>query len=183
MVRWTVVQRNDWSWQKKVYPPPHFTEVPVTSQKCTIMYVCEYIEVFCLFLHFPDLDFRTVLTANFYLVNSCTKKWLKLTKLHRVTTEANMALNHGPWTKDTDYCLLNKVTPNYDWSWYGIDWFVFNATSLSPIWHGFAPSFVNYIKGALYSQPQVKFSSCLPMVGGSLRVLWLLPPLKLVAMI
>jgi hypothetical protein len=59
---------------------------------------------------------------------SCTKKWLKLTKLHRVTTEANMALNHGPWTKDTDYCLLNKVTPNYDWSWYGIDWFVFNAT-------------------------------------------------------
>ena len=39
-------------------------------------------------------------------------------------------------------------------------------------------------KGALDSQPQViKFASCLPMVGGSLRVLWLLPPLKLVAMI
>jgi len=36
-------------------------------------------------------------------------------------------------------------------------------------------------KGALDSQPQViKFISCLPMVGGSLRVL---PPLKLVAMI
>jgi hypothetical protein len=33
--------------------------------------------------------------------------------------------------------------------------------------------------GALDSQPQViKFTSCLPMVGGSLRVLWLLPPLK-----
>jgi hypothetical protein len=32
--------------------------------------------------------------------------------------------------------------------------------------------------------PQViKFTSCLPMVGGSLRVLRLLPPLKLVAMI
>ena len=35
--------------------------------------------------------------------------------------------------------------------------------------------------GALDSQPQViKFTNCLPMVGGSLR---LLPPLKLVAMI
>ena len=30
--------------------------------------------------------------------------------------------------------------------------------------------FVNYKKGALDSQPQViKFTSCLPMVGGSLR--------------
>ena len=39
-------------------------------------------------------------------------------------------------------------------------------------------------KGALDSQPQViKFTSCLPMVGGSLRVLRLPPPLKLVAMI
>ena len=38
--------------------------------------------------------------------------------------------------------------------------------------------------GALDLQPQViKFTSCLPMVGGSLRVLRLLPPLKLVAMI
>ena len=45
-------------------------------------------------------------------------------------------------------------------------------TSLSPIRRGFAPSFVNYKKGALDSQPQViKFTSCLPMVGGSLRVL------------
>ena len=35
-----------------------------------------------------------------------------------------------------------------------------------------------------YSQPQViKFTSCLPMVGVSLRVLRLLPSLKLVAMI
>ena len=49
---------------------------------------------------------------------------------------------------------------------------------------GFAPGFVNYKKGALDSQPQViKFISCLPMVDGSLRVLRLLPPLKLVAMI
>jgi len=29
----------------------------------------------------------------------------------------------------------------------------------------------------------IKFTSCLPMIGGSLRVLRLLPPLKLVAMI
>jgi hypothetical protein len=39
-------------------------------------------------------------------------------------------------------------------------------------------------KGALESQPQaIKVTSCLLMVGGSLRVLRLLPPLKLVAMI
>jgi len=56
-------------------------------------------------------------------------------------------------------------------------------TSLSPIRREFAPSFVNYKKGALDAQPQViKFSSCLPMVDGSLRVLRLLLPLKLVAM-
>ena len=54
-------------------------------------------------------------------------------------------------------------------------------TSLSPIRCGFASGFVNYKKGALDSQPQViKFTSCLPMVGGSLR---LPPQLKLVAMI
>jgi hypothetical protein len=41
-------------------------------------------------------------------------------------------------------------------------------TSLSPIQRGFAPGFVNYKKGALDSQPQViKFTSWLPMVGGS----------------
>jgi hypothetical protein len=39
-------------------------------------------------------------------------------------------------------------------------------------------------KGALDSQPQViKFTSCLPIVGDSLRVLRLIPPLELVAMI
>jgi hypothetical protein len=39
-------------------------------------------------------------------------------------------------------------------------------------------------KGAPDSQPQVmKFSSCLPMVGGYLWVLRLPPPLKLVAMV
>ena len=42
--------------------------------------------------------------------------------------------------------------------------------------------FVNYKKGALDSQV-IKFTSCLPMVNGSLWVLCLLPPLKLVAMI
>ena len=36
-------------------------------------------------------------------------------------------------------------------------------TSLSPIWRGFALSFVNYKKGQLDSQPQViKFTSGLP---------------------
>ena len=56
-------------------------------------------------------------------------------------------------------------------------------TSLSPIRRGFSPGFVNYKKGALDWQPQViKFTSCLPMVGGSLRYR-LLATLKLVAMI
>ena len=50
---------------------------------------------------------------------------------------------------------------------------------MSPIRHGFAPGFVNYKKGALDSQPKViKLISCLPMVGGSLWVLRLLPTLK-----
>jgi len=57
-------------------------------------------------------------------------------------------------------------------------------TSLSPIRRGFAHGFVNCKNGALDSQPQViKFTSCLPMVGGSLRVLRFPPPLKLIAMI
>jgi hypothetical protein len=44
------------------------------------------------------------------------------------------------------------------------------------------PGIVNYKKGALDSQPQViKLTSCLPMVGGSPRVLRLPPPLKLFA--
>ena len=43
-------------------------------------------------------------------------------------------------------------------------------------------SFANYKKGALDSQV-IKFTGCLPMVGGSHRVFRLLPPLKLVAMI
>ena len=65
----------------------------------------------------------------------------------------------------------------------GLDYLT-THTSLSPIRRGFAPGFVNYKKGALDSPPQViKFTSCLPMVGGSLRVLRLLPPLKLVVLI
>ena len=62
---------------------------------------------------------------------------------------------------------------------YGMFWF----SVLLFQRRGFAPGFVNYKKCALDSQPQViKFTSCLPMVGGSLRVLRLLPPLILVAM-
>jgi hypothetical protein len=57
-------------------------------------------------------------------------------------------------------------------------------TSLSPIRRGLMPGFVNYKKGALDSQLQViKFTSCLPTVGNSLRVLLLPQPLKLVAMV
>jgi hypothetical protein len=57
-------------------------------------------------------------------------------------------------------------------------------TSLSPIRRGFAPSFVNTKKGALDMQSQgIELISCLPRIGGSLRVFRLPPPLKLVTMI
>ena len=57
-------------------------------------------------------------------------------------------------------------------------------TSLSPIRRGFAPGFVNYKKGCTrLAAASDNVTSYLPMVGGSLRVLWLPPPLKLVAMI
>jgi len=57
-------------------------------------------------------------------------------------------------------------------------------TRLSPMRRGLAPGFVYYKKGALDSLPQViKFTSCLPMVGGSLRVFRLLPPLNMVSVI
>jgi len=55
------------------------------------------------------------------------------------------------------------------------------SNSLSPIRRGFAPGFVNYKKRV--QQQVIKFTSYLPMTGGFLRVLHLLPPLKLVAMI
>ena len=43
-------------------------------------------------------------------------------------------------------------------------------TSLSPIRHGFAPGLANYKKRCTRLAAQViKFTSCLPMVGGSLR--------------
>jgi hypothetical protein len=46
------------------------------------------------------------------------------------------------------------------------------------------PVFVNYKKAALDSQPQMlRLTNCLPMVGGSLRVLQLLAHLRRVAMI
>ena len=57
--------------------------------------------------------------------------------------------------------------------------YLITHTSLSPIWRGFVPGFVNYKKDAFDSQPQViKFISCLPKVGGSHRVIRLLPPLN-----
>ena len=77
------------------------------------------------------------------------------------------------------------VYVGHDYSCEGPGWlnelmqldYLTTHTSLSPIRRGFASGFVNYKKGALDSQPQViKFTSCLPMVGGSLQ-------LKLVAMI
>jgi len=56
-------------------------------------------------------------------------------------------------------------------------------TSLSTIRRGFAPGFVNYKKGCTRLADASDKVYQLPMVGGSLRVLRLLPPLKLVVMI
>ena len=57
-------------------------------------------------------------------------------------------------------------------------------TNISLMPRGFVPGFVNYKKGALDLQLQViKFTSCLPMDGGSLLVLQLLPPLNIFAII
>ena len=47
-----------------------------------------------------------------------------------------------------------------------------------PIRRGFVPGWCIRLAAQV-----IKFTSCLPMVGGSLRVLRLPPPLKLVAMI
>ena len=47
---------------------------------------------------------------------------------------------------------------------------------------GFASGFVNYKKDKLDSQPQlIKFTSCFPVVGGSLQILRIIPQLKHVA--
>ena len=79
------------------------------------------------------------------------------------------------------YKLIIKLR-RFDWSEYNIIKGHMKAKQ-HIVRCGFTPSFVDYKKGALDSQPQViNFSSCLLMVGGSLRVLRLLP-LKLVAMI
>ena len=52
--------------------------------------------------------------------------------------------------------------------------------SVSPIRRMFAHGFVNYKKWCTQLSV-IEYTSCLPMVGGSRRVLRLLPPLKLVA--
>jgi len=86
-----------------------------------------------------------------------------------------------PLARDPLLCFLRRARVA---QWVRQLDYLITHTSLSPIRRGFAPGCVNYKKGALDSQTQViKFTSCLPMVGGSLRVLRLLPPLKMVAMI
>ena len=96
--------------------------------------------------------------------------WLGLVKIHARISQGLSLL----------CCLVEPGGLNELGSWITLT----THTSLSPIRRGFAPGFVNYKKGGFNSKPQVKkFTSCLLMFGGSLRVLRLLPPLKLVAMI
>ena len=80
-------------------------------------------------------------------------------------------------------CVSSLIRVN-TWYWWlnEIGSWITHA-SLSPIPRGFAPCFVNCTEGALNSKPQViKSTSYLPMVGCSLRILQLPPPLELVAM-
>jgi hypothetical protein len=77
------------------------------------------------------------------------------------------------WTSLINSCFVSyKIQPN-------LLYFVFQSFDFEYTWWRLYQK-----RGALDSQPQViKFTSCLPMVGGSLRVLRLLLSLKLVAMI
>ena len=101
-----------------------------------------------------DIPLRMLDSWFIFVRNICPKKYFpSITRRVRV----------AQWVRQLDYLATH--------------------TSLSPIRRRFVPGFVNYKKGAFDSKPQyIKFTSCLPMVGGSLRVLRLLPPLKLVAM-
>jgi hypothetical protein len=69
-------------------------------------------------------------------------------------------------------------------TWYTSIYNGNTRTNLSPIRRGFAPGFVNHNKGCIrLAAASDKAYQLLPMVGGSLRVLRLLPTQKLVAMI
>jgi hypothetical protein len=73
-------------------------------------------------------------------------------------------------------CFSHDIAWKTSWTSLIYIYWVTTYTSLSLIWRGFAPVFVNYKKGALDLQPHViKLTSCLPTVGGSLWVLRLLP--------
>ena len=84
--------------------------------------------------------------------------------------------------KNYSLCLKTYSLTHCTWDEWNLS-FPFRSDGVATHIY-FSTGLVNYKKGALDSQPQViTFTSCLPMVGGSLRVLWLLPPLKMVAMI
>ena len=97
--------------------------------------------------------------------NSCF--WLAFTYPHLGIASVTLLQTRGAWVAQWDR--------SFDLTTH---------TSLWPIWRGFAPRFVITKKGALDSQPKViKFTSCLPMAVGSIRILRLHPPLRLVAII
>jgi hypothetical protein len=91
---------------------------------------------------------------------------------HRIPNKHKTTINFDTITNNYEVIYVIKTVIKY------------YLKKLDTSFHQCLPNFVNYKKGALDSQLQViKLTSCLPMVGGSLRVLRLLPPLKLVAMI
>jgi hypothetical protein len=84
--------------------------------------------------------------------------------------------NAHSWSRTKSFARAHVV------QWVRYLCYLATHTRLSPIRRGFSPRFVNYKKCALDSQV-IKITSCLSLVGGTLRVLRFPPPLKLVAMI
>ena len=105
-------------------------------------------------------------------INQFFKRQIICTKNnHRICGKFWKSKKKFFWNLDYFCIVLNiKKDPGGSMSWVvGLP-----STSYKPITNS----------AALDSQPQViMFTSCLSTVGGSLRVLRLLPPLKLVAMI
>ena len=96
-------------------------------------------------------------------------------------TYFNEKLEKVSFKRRKDYCIPGYIHLMYIsfiihiYMFWGPGWLnsldLTTHTSPSPIRRGLVPSFVNYKKGTLDSQPQViKFTSCLSRVGGSLWV-------------
>jgi hypothetical protein len=108
-----------------------------------------------------QLSSKTKVVIDVLDVNDCPPKFW----VHNI----NINCESSPWNENLNLLVRIKffnffyIVLNKDWK---ISWSKQSFTGLGP-----------------EDRCSSKFTSCLPMVGGSLRVLRLLPPLKLVTMI